>query len=337
METIHSYEPYKIKDAYTDFITRYYDLLCDVEDYFKNASIQGVLDIVDNITCKMLRMETEHDKKDHKLCKDPRVSSDNILTGHQALNKLEALPNFKKFENGEEFAITELFRCLQHAHNAAAETPCHLVFLGHTLSTDQFSFILKHSVYPLIQLHIPPHLCHPRELCFAKVDLTPEEAYEQKAINRVLPHPHNPKLDDVDNKHPNHCLAAAVHYTLHQKLFDKFRELQSNVVDLFCMERKKFFTSVTECMYDAGKKKMKAEKKIKEEKKMQIKKKKLEQKGQPTKGEKQEKKEENPHKEEEQQKKGDAPMDTDDMPLLISDTDSYDSSKGMKKKCTFNK
>ena len=54
-------------------------------------------------------METEHDKQDQKLCPDPRTSSDNILTGHQAMNKLEALPNFKKFENGEEFAITELF------------------------------------------------------------------------------------------------------------------------------------------------------------------------------------------------------------------------------------
>ena len=40
--TIHTFEPYKIKDAYTDFITRYYVLLCEVEDYFKNASIQGV-------------------------------------------------------------------------------------------------------------------------------------------------------------------------------------------------------------------------------------------------------------------------------------------------------
>ena len=93
------------------------------------------------------------------------------------MNKLEALPNFKKFENGEEFAITELFRCLQCAHNVAAETAGHLAFLGYTLSTDQFSFILKHSVHPLIQLQIPPHLCQPRELCFAKADLTPEEGY----------------------------------------------------------------------------------------------------------------------------------------------------------------
>ena len=70
---------------------------------------------------------------------------------------------------------------------------------------------------------------------------------------------------------------------------------------------------------------------------MQIKKKKPEQIGQLTKGEKQEKKEENPQKEEEQQKKDDAPMDTDDMSLLISNIDSNDSSKGMKKKRIFNK
>ena len=91
VETIHSYKPYKIEDTCPDFVTRYYDLLCDMEDYFKNASIEGVLDIADDTMCKLLRMETEHDKKVQKLCKDPRVSSDNILTGHQALNKLEEI------------------------------------------------------------------------------------------------------------------------------------------------------------------------------------------------------------------------------------------------------
>ena len=75
----------------------------------------------------------ECDKQDQKLCPNPRTSSDNILTCHQAMNKLEALPSFKKFKNGEEFTITELFHCLQCAHNAAAETAGHLAFLGHTL------------------------------------------------------------------------------------------------------------------------------------------------------------------------------------------------------------
>ena len=56
----------------------------------------------------MLCMETEREKQDQALCPDPRVSKDNILTGHQSLNHLEALPNFKTFEGGEEYAITEL-------------------------------------------------------------------------------------------------------------------------------------------------------------------------------------------------------------------------------------
>ena len=240
METIHSSKPYKIEDTYTDFVTRYYDLLCEVEDYFKNASIQGVLDIVDDTMCKMLRMETEHDKQDQKLCKDPRVSSGNILTRHQALNKLEVLPNFKKFENDQEFAITELFRCLQHAHNAAAETTGHLAFLNCTLSTDQFSFILKHSVCPLVQLQIPPCLCHPRELHFAKADLIPEEVFEQKAIKRVLPHPHHPQLDNVDNKHPTRCLATAVHYTLHKKLLTNLASHSPMLWTYFAWKEKGF-------------------------------------------------------------------------------------------------
>ena len=85
------------------------------------------------------------------------------------------------------------------------------------------------------------------------------------------------------------------------------------------------------CLYDTGKKLTKAEKKIKEEKEMQVTKKKLEQL-QPTKTDKQEKKEEKPQKEED-----DKAMDTDDMPLLISNTVSDDGSKGTKKKHIVNK
>ena len=121
------------------------------------------------------------------------------------MNKLEALPNFEEFKGGEEFAKCELFRCLQCTHNATAETAEHLEFLGYTLSTDQFLFILKHSVHPLVQLQIPSHLCHPGELRFAKTELTPEKAYEEKAVNRVLSRLHHPKLDDIDSKHLTHC------------------------------------------------------------------------------------------------------------------------------------
>ena len=34
-DTVHQYKPYSIQNAHSDFIERYYDLLCDVEDYYK--------------------------------------------------------------------------------------------------------------------------------------------------------------------------------------------------------------------------------------------------------------------------------------------------------------
>ena len=175
---------------------------------------------------------------------------------------MEKLPGFRKYEDSEEMAIVQLFYALQQAHNTAAEVAGHLAFLGRTLSPDQFSFILKHSVRPLIQFNIlpPPHLCYPGELTSMKADLTPGEAFEQWAVNKMLPKPYHPKLQKVENKHATHCLTAAVHHQLHQKFFTKFHESQGNIVDMFGMERKKFFTSITGRTYDAGKKLTKAEK-----------------------------------------------------------------------------
>ena len=59
----HSYEPYKIQDAYSDYVLRYYELLVQVEDYFSDASTEAVLELVDDTTCKCMRMETERNKK----------------------------------------------------------------------------------------------------------------------------------------------------------------------------------------------------------------------------------------------------------------------------------
>ena len=156
------------------------------------------------------------------------------------LNRLEKLSGFKKYEDSEEMAIVQLFYALQQAHNTAAEVMGHLSFLGRTLFPDQFSFILKQLVRPLIQFNIPPYLCHPGELTFVKADLTPDEAFEQQAVNKMLPKPYLPKLQKVENKHTTLCLATAVHYQLCQKFFTKFHESQGNIADVFGMERKKF-------------------------------------------------------------------------------------------------
>ena len=138
MDTVHQYEPYSIQNAYSDFIERYYDLLCEVEDYYKDASISDVLEPINDTTCKILCIETEKERTYQQLCKDPRISTDNIMQADHVLNHLEALPGFKKFEGGERSAISKLFSSLQSAHNASAEVAGHLAVLARTLQPSQF-------------------------------------------------------------------------------------------------------------------------------------------------------------------------------------------------------
>ena len=111
-------------------------------------------------------------------------------------------------------------------------------------------------------------------------------------------------------------------------MFDKFHESQAGVANLFLVERKEFYTSISGRTYDAGKKPTKAEKCKKEAKELEARKQKLKA-GQLSKEDKQEK------------EKEDAPMDTDKMPELESDSENdghADTSKGArKKKCLTTK
>ena len=113
--------------------------------------------------------------------------------GTTMINRLASLPNFKSITSEHKETIIELFLSLQWAHNAAAKTAGHLASLAHVPNADQFSYLLKHSMRPLVQLQIPLRLCHPGKLCFAKANLSTDEMYEQKAVNVILrrPHPQN--------------------------------------------------------------------------------------------------------------------------------------------------
>ena len=130
-------------------------------------------------------------------------------------------------------------------------------------------------MHPLIQFEVPPRFCNPRELHFTKSELTSEEAFEQHAVNNILPRPYHLKLETVEGKHATRCLAAVVHYQLQQKLFTKFRDSQANIAVMFGVEKKKFYTSITGHTYDAGKKLVKAEKKEQEAHDLDLKKQKL--------------------------------------------------------------
>ena len=168
--------------------------------------------------------------------------------------------NFTAIQDDQWEMVCELFDSLQTVHTAILDIAGTLATLGRTLDPNQFQFLLKHSVCPLVQLQLPAHLCHPNELKFAKEHLTDDELYEQHGVNTVLPRPHHPNLDQVPAKHPTRALASAIHYQLRKCMFTKFATSQTDIADLFQVERKKFFTSITGREYKPGKKQTKAEK-----------------------------------------------------------------------------
>ena len=214
MNKMYNYEPYAIQEGYQVLIAEYHHALCGIEDYFKQAYKKLVLKLVDDTSCKLLRMTTAKDAEDRERCPDPRVSTENLMTSPRAMNRLTTLPNVTDIEGADREVVCDLFDLLQTAHAAIADASSILASLGQRLHPNQFQFLLKHSMHPLIQLQIPAHLCHLGELRFVKQQLTNNELYEQCCVKTLLPRPHHPDLDSIPPKHPTRALAAAIQYHL---------------------------------------------------------------------------------------------------------------------------
>ena len=239
--TIHNYEPYALQSCYETLIDEYYQELIKIEDYFKDADKNLVLDLVDDKTCKIIHVETQKDSEDRKRCPDPRISTPNLMTGSAVLTRLTALPNFEKIDGDDRMKVCNLFDSLSTAHAAIADIEGNLATLGRRLDPTQFQFLLKHSVQPLVKLQVPARLCNPADLTFAKASLTDEEMYEQRAVNNMLLRPHHPDLEAVDPKHPTRALAAAIHYQIRKKMFTKFPAFQTETADLFTGRKEEIF------------------------------------------------------------------------------------------------
>ena len=148
--TIHNYEPYALQSCYETLIDEYYQELIKIEDYFKEADKNLVLDLVDDKTCKIIRVETQKDSEDRKRCPDPRISTPNLMTGSAALTRLAALLNFEKIDGDDREKVCDLFDSLSTTHTAIADIAGNLATLGRRLDPTQFQFLLKHSVRPLV-------------------------------------------------------------------------------------------------------------------------------------------------------------------------------------------
>ena len=127
-------------------IDEYYQELIKIEDYFKDADKNLVLDLVDDKTCKIICVETQKDSEDRKRCPNPHISTPNFMTGSGALTRLPALLNFEKIDGDDREKVCDLFNSLSTAHVAIADVAGNLATLGRRLDPTQFQFLLKHSV-----------------------------------------------------------------------------------------------------------------------------------------------------------------------------------------------
>ena len=173
---IHGFNPYALS---THFIPASFK----ISAYFTKMDAEVVLDTIPDKECAAFleRPEETADKVQQ------HVSSDSIPTGPEVTSKMHLHENITSFDKAGQQAVTQLFSHLQDAHNHMAQVAQAVVQLSKVSAPEQFTFVLKLAVRPIIQLKIPPHLSAPTELKFEKERLTQEEITEEYCCNLILP------------------------------------------------------------------------------------------------------------------------------------------------------
>ena len=247
---IHGFNPYAHQDAYKTFLHTLSLLLSKLDSaYFTNMDTQVVLDTIPDKECAAF---LEHPEETADKVQQP-VSSDSIPTGSEVTSKMRLDENITSFDKAGQQAVTHLFSHLQDAHNHMSQVAQAMVQLSKVSSPEQFTFVLKLAVRPIIQLKIPPHLSAPTELKFEKERLTQEEITEEYCWNLILPRPFHPKISGIFFKQPTRCLAPAAHFLIRKELFNsKYPQLQ--VAKDFAVAEKKLHLTASGRKYDPGKK-----------------------------------------------------------------------------------
>ena len=230
------------------------ELLHTDNSYYKNAEIQPMLDTIHDKMCKFVLQPDDIDEQPSQ-----QQSPDDIPEAEEITDKLAEIEDMEELDPRSINNITGLFATLQMCHENSTKMAGHLVQLGSTLTPKQYTYIIKHSLHPLVQISLPPHLCSPADLKFSKLRLTPQETKEEISINQSLPKPFHLALAVLPPKHPTHCLAAIIHTILRRELFNT-KESTSTISEQFQVTPKKLYEGLTGKQYDPGQKLTKAEK-----------------------------------------------------------------------------
>ena len=133
--------------------------------------------VLDTIHDKMCKFFLQPDDIDEQLLQ--QQSPDDIPEAEEITDKLAEIEDMEELDARSVNNITGLFATLQMCHENSAKMAGHLVQLGSTLTPKQYTYIMKHSLCPLVQLSLPPRLCSPADLKFSKLHLTPQETKQE--------------------------------------------------------------------------------------------------------------------------------------------------------------
>ena len=248
-ERIHSFDRYQHQSAYEYYV---HDMLNELlhtdNSYYKNEEIQLVLDTIHDKMCKFVLQPDDIDEQPLQ-----QQSPDDIPEAEEIRDKLAEIEDMEELDAGSVNNITGLFTTLQMCRGNSAKMAGHLVQLGPTLTPKQYTYIMKHSLHPLVQLSLPPHLFSPADLKLSKLHLTPQETKEEIGINQCFPRPFHPALAVLPPKHPTRCLAAVIHTVLQRHLFNS-KESSSTISEEFQVSPKKLYEGLTGKWYDPGQK-----------------------------------------------------------------------------------
>ena len=253
-ERIHGFDRYQHQSAYEYYV---HDLLNELlrtdNSYYKNAEIQPMLDTIHNKMCKFVLQPDDIDEQPLQ-----QQSPSDIPEAEEITDKLAEIEDMEELD-ARSINITGLFAALQMCHENSTKMAGHLVQLGSTLTPKQYTYVMKHSLCPLVQISLPPHLCSPVDLKFSKLRLIPQETKEEIGINQCLPRPFHPALAVLPPKHPTRCLAAIIHTVLRKELFNT-KESTSTISEQFQVAPKKLYEGLTGKRYVPGQKLTKVEK-----------------------------------------------------------------------------
>ena len=238
-ERIHSFDRYQHHSPYEFYVQDMLNELLHTDNsYYKNAEIQPVLDTIHDKMCKFVLQPDDIDEQPSQ-----QQSPDDIPEAEEITDKLAEIKDMEELDARSINNITGLFSALQMCHENSARMAGHLVQLGSTLTPKQYTYVMKHSLHPLVQISLPPGLCSPADLKFSKLHLT-LQATKEIGINQCLPRPFHPALAVLPPKHPTHCLVAIIHRVLRRELFNT-KESTSTISEQFQVAPKKLYEGLT--------------------------------------------------------------------------------------------